>query len=37
MQYEFVWCAAGTPQTVFPITPEKLREVSGAKLGDVKQ
>ena len=37
MQYDLVWGAAGTPQTVFPITPEKLREVSGAKLGDVKQ
>ena len=37
MQYDLVWGAAGTAQTVFPITPEKLREVSGAKLGDVKQ
>ena len=37
MQYDLVWGAAGTPQTVFPIAPEKLREVSGAKLGDVKQ
>ena len=37
MQYDLVWGAAGTPQTVFPITPEKLREVSGAELGDVKQ
>ena len=37
MQYDLVWGAAGTAQTVFPITPEKLREVSGAIVGDVKQ
>ena len=37
MQYDLVWGAAGTAQTVFPITPEKLREVSGARVGDVKQ
>ena len=37
MQYDLVWGAAGTPQTVFPISPGKLREISGAKLGDVKQ
>ena len=37
MQHDLIWGAAGTPQTVFPITPEKLREVSGALLGDVKQ
>jgi|TARA_B100001758_G_scaffold120422_1_gene103445 prolyl-tRNA editing enzyme YbaK/EbsC (Cys-tRNA(Pro) deacylase) len=37
LQYDLVWGAAGTAQTVFPITPEKLREVSGARVGDVKQ
>ena len=37
LQYDLVWGAAGTAQTVFPITPEKLREVSGAIVGDVKQ
>ena len=37
MQYEMVWGAGGTPQTVFPITPQELRDVSGALLGDVKQ
>ena len=35
--YELVWGAGGTPQTVFPISPEDLKEVSGALLGDVKQ
>ena len=37
MDYELVWGAGGTPQTVFPISPEDLKEVSGALLGDVKQ
>ena len=37
MQYDVVWGAGGTPQTVFPITPEQLRVLSGAAVGDVKQ
>ena len=37
MKYDLVWGAGGTPQTVFPITPEELSSVSGALLGDVKQ
>lgn len=37
MKYDLVWGAGGTPQTVFPITPEDLRGVSNALLGDVKQ
>jgi len=37
MQFEIVWGAGGTPQTVFPISPSVLREVAGAVLGDVKQ
>jgi prolyl-tRNA editing enzyme YbaK/EbsC (Cys-tRNA(Pro) deacylase) len=37
MQYDIVWGAAGTAQTVFPISPQELMEVSGALLGDVKQ
>ncbi len=37
MQYDMVWGAGGTSQTVFPITPQELREVAGALLGDVKQ
>jgi len=37
MHYELVWGAAGTPQTVFPITPEELKTISRAELADVKQ
>ena len=37
MKFDLVWGAAGTPQTVFPISPRELKEVSGARLGDVKQ
>jgi len=37
MQYDVVWGAGGTPQTVFPITPKQLRVLSGATVGDVKQ
>ncbi len=37
MQYDLVWGAGGTAQTVFPITPEDLRGLSGAELADVKQ
>ena len=37
MQYDLVWGAGGTPQTVFPIAPQELRDVSCALLGDVKQ
>ena len=37
MQYDVVWGAGGTPQTVFPITPEQLRVLSRAPVEDVKQ
>jgi len=37
MQFELVWGAAGTAQTVFPIEPQELQEISGAKLVDIKQ
>ena len=37
MQFETVWGAGGTSQTVFPITPEDLMKVSGATLADIKQ
>ena len=37
MQYDLVWGAGGTPQTVFPISPEQLRVLSGATVEDVKQ
>ena len=37
MQYNLVWGAGGTAQTVFPITPEDLLSLSGATVADVKQ
>jgi prolyl-tRNA editing enzyme YbaK/EbsC (Cys-tRNA(Pro) deacylase) len=33
--FEEVWAAAGTPEAVFPITPEILRELSGARVADI--
>ncbi|WP_435153576.1 YbaK/EbsC family protein [Haladaptatus sp. DFWS20] len=35
--FETVWGAAGTPKAVFPISPEKLRELSGATVADVSE
>ena len=37
MQYETIWGAGGTAQTVFPISPAELLEISGAALADVRQ
>ena len=37
MQYDTIWGAGGTAQTVFPISPKVLLEISGATLVDVKQ
>ncbi|WP_458189579.1 YbaK/EbsC family protein [Haladaptatus sp. NG-WS-4] len=34
-QFETVWAAAGTPEAVFPIAPETLRELAGATVADV--
>lgn len=36
-QFDIVWAAAGSSNTVFPISPAKLCELSGALLVDVKQ
>ncbi|WP_266076956.1 YbaK/EbsC family protein [Haladaptatus caseinilyticus] len=36
-EFETVWAAAGTPQAVFPIMPEKLGELSGATVADVSE
>lgn len=30
LNYDTVWAAAGTPEAVFPIAPERLRELAGA-------
>ena len=32
-----VWAAAGTPEAVFPIAPDRLRELSGATVADVAE
>ena len=37
MQFGTVWGAGGTSQTVFPISPEDLMKISGARIADVKQ
>ncbi|WP_049970727.1 YbaK/EbsC family protein [Haladaptatus cibarius] len=36
-EFETVWGAAGTPKAVFPIAPDKLRELSGAVVADVSE
>ncbi len=30
-EYDTVWAAAGSPETVFPIAPDRLREAAGAE------
>jgi prolyl-tRNA editing enzyme YbaK/EbsC (Cys-tRNA(Pro) deacylase) len=35
--YELIWGAGGTADTVFPITPENLKQITGASVRDVKQ
>jgi prolyl-tRNA editing enzyme YbaK/EbsC (Cys-tRNA(Pro) deacylase) len=35
--YGAVWAAAGRPDSVFEIAPERLRELSGAVVADIKQ
>ena len=35
MAHEIVWGAAGTPDTVFPITPSDLVRTTGARVEDV--
>lgn len=35
MRFDEVWAAAGTPTTVFPLTPTALLRVTGAVLADV--
>ncbi|WP_128478181.1 YbaK/EbsC family protein [Halorussus pelagicus] len=36
-EFETVWAAAGTPEAVFPIAPDELRELSGAEVADVAE
>ena len=37
LQYKTIWCAGGTPHTVFEIAPQKLIEAAKAKVTDIKQ
>jgi len=37
LEHETVWAAAGTPDAVFPVAPERLRELSGAEPVDVAE
>ena len=32
LQYDVVWAAAGTPESVFPVAPAELRDKAGAKV-----
>ena len=36
-KYDLIWGAGGTADTVFPITPEDLKEICKAEIRDVKQ
>jgi prolyl-tRNA editing enzyme YbaK/EbsC (Cys-tRNA(Pro) deacylase) len=35
-EHRVLWCAAGRPDAVFEIAPERLRELSGATVVDLK-
>jgi prolyl-tRNA editing enzyme YbaK/EbsC (Cys-tRNA(Pro) deacylase) len=37
LSFDVVWAAAGTPQSVFPITPDELVRISGAEPVDLKE
>jgi prolyl-tRNA editing enzyme YbaK/EbsC (Cys-tRNA(Pro) deacylase) len=34
-RYDEIWAAAGTPDSVFPLSPDELLRVSGAQISDV--
>lgn len=36
LQYDIVWGACGTAETVFPISPVELLRITAATVGDVK-
>ncbi|MFQ3320914.1 MAG: prolyl-tRNA editing enzyme YbaK/EbsC (Cys-tRNA(Pro) deacylase) [Natronomonas sp.] len=36
-EFEEVWAAAGTPEAVFPIAPDALQELAGARVADVAE
>jgi len=35
-RFETIWAAGGTPYSVFPLPPEKLRELTGADWSDIR-
>jgi prolyl-tRNA editing enzyme YbaK/EbsC (Cys-tRNA(Pro) deacylase) len=35
--HDFLWAAAGTPDSVFPIDPNKLLDASGGEIADFKE
>jgi prolyl-tRNA editing enzyme YbaK/EbsC (Cys-tRNA(Pro) deacylase) len=35
LAFDEVWAAAGTPRTVFPLTPAELVEMTGGRVADV--
>jgi prolyl-tRNA editing enzyme YbaK/EbsC (Cys-tRNA(Pro) deacylase) len=37
LSFEEVWAAAGTPQAVFPIDPETLRDTADATVADIAE
>jgi prolyl-tRNA editing enzyme YbaK/EbsC (Cys-tRNA(Pro) deacylase) len=37
LDHDVVWAAAGTPHSVFPISPRDLLRASGARAGDFKE
>lgn len=37
LQYDIVWAAAGTPNTVFAIEPRRLAQASGAVIAELKE
>ena len=37
MAFEAIWAAAGTPNAVFRLSPRDLVDVTGGKIGDLKQ
>jgi prolyl-tRNA editing enzyme YbaK/EbsC (Cys-tRNA(Pro) deacylase) len=37
LQYDYVWAAAGTADSVFRLTPDQLCRLTGAPLADIKQ
>jgi len=37
LEYDTVWAAAGTPATVFPVAPGRLRDLAGATAVDLTE